>query len=93
MWLNEYVYVGYCQCGGVPEYTAVPIEIFKSDTLVNKFNLFWALSVSHFLHNFHVQGVCIKQQGFGNKICISELFTVVGYFHTADLCSRGYVSL
>ena len=54
--------------------------------LVNEFGLLQDIYPGHFLHDFHTQGVIyIKGQGFGNKMYISDLITVVGYFYMADV--------
>ena len=77
-WFNEYVHVHMVvlQC-------STYIGFFKSASFSEQ-----VLPVSGFLSlpflawfpsmRCHIQG-----QGFGNKMYISELFTVVGYLHTA----------
>ena len=69
-------------------YSTAPIGIFKNASFSEQ-----VLPVSGFLSmpnltqfphmRCHIQG-----QGFGNKMYISELFTVVGYLHTADYKNR-----
>ena len=85
-WFNEYVHAHVVvsqtlQC-------CAPIGIFKSANFSER-----VLSVSGFLSlpnltwfphmRCHIQG-----QGFGSKMNISELFTVVGYLHMAGFKNR-----
>ena len=57
----------------------------RVQVLVNEFLLFRTFYISlPFLTQFPQMKCHIQGQGFGNKIYISELFTVVGYLHTAD---------
>ena len=55
---------------------------------MNKFYLFRAFYRSHFLHDFHTWGVTFKGKDLATKMCISELFTFVGYLHTAGFKNR-----
>ena len=58
----------------------------RVQVLVNEFLLFRTIYISlPFLTQFPQMKCHIQGQGFANKIYISELFTVVGYLHTADL--------
>ena len=76
-WFNEYVHVRMVvlQCRAV--------GFLKVQVLVNKFCLFRAFYRCQFLHDFQHMRCHIQGQGFGNKMYISESFTVVGYLHTA----------
>ena len=58
---------------------------------MNDFCLFRAFYRCHFLQFPHMR--ChILGQGFGNKVYISELFTVVGYFYMAGYKNRRGIS-
>ena len=62
----------------------MPIGIFKSAAIGERV---WPVSgylSQPFLTQFPRTRCYIKECGFGNKMFISELFTAVGYFHTAD---------
>ena len=56
--------------------------------LVNEFCLFGVFHLMPFCTRFPHMRCHIKGQGFGNKMYISELFTVVGYLHTAGFKNR-----
>ena len=60
------------------EYMHVQVVILQ----LRAYRIFACLRLFHFLDDFHTR--ChIQGQGFGNKMYISKLFTVVGYLHTA----------
>ena len=69
-------------------YSAAPIGFLKSASFserVSPVSGFLSLPfLTRFPHmRWHIQG-----QGFGNKMYISELFTVIGYLHTAGFKTR-----
>ena len=59
-----------------------PLGFSKVQLLVNAFGVFWAFYHGHFLHNFHAQGVTLKNTALATK-CIFQNYSVVGYLHTA----------
>ena len=69
-------------------YCTLSIGNFKSATFGERI---WHVSGSlsrPFLTWFPCTSCHIKEQGFGNKLYISEVFTVVGYLHTAGFKNR-----
>ena len=64
-------------------YCTLCIGIFKSATFGERIQRVWGLLSRPFLTQFPCTRCHIKEQGFGNKMHISDLFTVAGYLYTA----------
>ena len=64
-------------------YSAAPIGFLKSTSFSERVLPVSGFLSLPFLTRFPHMRCHIQGQGFGNKMYISELFTVVGYLHTA----------
>ena len=72
---NEYVRIDYCSCDSVTaQYHTVHSNFQKVQLQVNKFFVFRAIYLCHFLQDFHAQDVTLKGKALATK-CIFQNYS------------------